>query len=56
MIRTCPEKSADQNCDAGEVLVNTDQAQTSDKISCFDKDGPSDCGNNKKCGHKLRDA
>ncbi len=47
VIRTCPEKSADQNRDAGEVLVNTDQAQTSDKIPCVDKDGPGDCGNNK---------
>ncbi len=47
VIRTCPEKSADQNRDAGEVLVNTDQAQTSDKIPSVDKDGPADCGNNK---------
>ncbi len=46
MISAFPEKSEDQNRDVGEVLVNTDQLQTSDKISCFDKDGPSDCGNN----------
>lgn len=43
----CPEKSADQNHNADEVLSNTGQAQMSDKVSCFDKDGICDRGNNK---------
>lgn len=47
VIRVCPEKSVDQNRDAGEALSNTDQAQMSDNVSCADKDGPGDCGNNK---------
>jgi len=47
VIRMCPEKSADQNHNAGEAVSLTDHAQMSDKVSCIDNNGIGDRGGNK---------